>query len=72
MKIGNDKFNPGYDMQTKLDSIKEFKPGMFGDVKTEDTEKPIKKEEIKDKETKPKDKKEKKVKKPSIKNVLKK
>jgi hypothetical protein len=39
MKLGDSKFEPGYDMQTKLDSVKDFKPGMFGEVKTEDTEK---------------------------------
>jgi hypothetical protein len=38
MKIGDSKFTPGYDLQTKLDSVKDFKPGMFGDVKTGDTE----------------------------------
>lgn len=31
-------FKPGYDLQTDLKSVKDFKPGMFGDVKTEDTE----------------------------------
>jgi hypothetical protein len=30
-------FKPGYDLQTDLKSVKDFKPGMFGDVKTEDT-----------------------------------
>jgi hypothetical protein len=30
-------FKPGYDLQTKLDSVKDFKPGMFGEVKTADT-----------------------------------
>ena len=32
-------FKPGYDLQTDLKSVKDFKPGMFGDVKTEDTAK---------------------------------
>jgi len=31
-------FKPGYDLQTNLKSVKDFKPGMFGEVKTEDTE----------------------------------
>ena len=31
-------FKPGYDLQTDLKSVKDFKPGMFGDVKTSDTE----------------------------------
>ena len=30
-------FKPGYDLQTDLKSVKDFKPGMFGDVKTSDT-----------------------------------
>ena len=30
-------FKPGYDMQASTDSIKEFKPGIFGEVKTADT-----------------------------------
>lgn len=34
INMGNSNFTPGYDMQTKLDSVKDFKPGMFGDVKT--------------------------------------
>jgi hypothetical protein len=32
-------FKPGYDLQTNLDSVKDFKPGMFGEVKTADTQK---------------------------------
>lgn len=32
-------FKPGYDLQTDVDSVKDFKPGMYGDVKTEDTKK---------------------------------
>ena len=31
-------FKPGYDLQTDLKSVKDFKPGMFGDVKTNDGE----------------------------------
>lgn len=27
-------FEPGYDLQTNLDAVKDFKPGMFGAVKT--------------------------------------
>ena len=37
MKLGNSKFEPGYDMQTNIKSTKDFKPGMFGNVKTSDT-----------------------------------
>ena len=33
-------FKPGYDLQTNLKSVKDFKPGMFGDVKTSDSETP--------------------------------
>lgn len=39
MKIGDKKFEPGYDTQMDLKSVKDFKPGMFGEVKTSDTEK---------------------------------
>jgi len=47
MKMGSTKFEPGYDLQTNLKSIKDFKPGMYGQVKTLDNEnkketKPIK------------------------------
>jgi hypothetical protein len=38
MKMGGSKFTPGYDLQTDLKSVKDFKPGMFGDVKTGDNE----------------------------------
>jgi len=31
-------FKPGYDLQTDLKSVKDFKPGMFGNIKTSDTE----------------------------------
>jgi len=30
-------FKPGYDLQTDLKSVKDFKPAMYGDVKTGDT-----------------------------------
>jgi len=33
-------FKPGYDLQTDLKSVKDFKPGMYGDVKTTDSETP--------------------------------
>lgn len=50
MKLGGAKFEPGYDLQTNLKSVKDFKPGMFGEVKTSDTEKEKKPvESIKDK-----------------------
>jgi len=31
-------FKPGYDLQTDLKSVKDFKPGMFGDVDTKQSE----------------------------------
>ena len=31
-------FKPGYELQTDLKSVKDFKPGMYGDIKTSDTE----------------------------------
>jgi len=53
MKLGDKKFEPGYDLQTNLKSVKDFKPGMFGDVKTSDTEGSKKKEEGQDGKGKP-------------------
>jgi hypothetical protein len=50
IKMGGTKFEPGYDLQTDLKSVKDFKPGMYGDVKTSDTEGSKKKEEGQDKE----------------------
>jgi len=38
IKMGGQKFEPGYELQTDLKSVKDFKPGMFGDVKTSDNE----------------------------------
>jgi len=46
IKMGGSKFEPGYEMQTDLKSVKDFKPGMFGDVKTSDS--PGAKKETKD------------------------
>ena len=37
IKMGGSNFKPGYEMQTDLKSVKEFKPGMFGDIKTSDS-----------------------------------
>ena len=37
INMGGASFEPGYDLQTNLDSVKDFKPGMFGEVKTADT-----------------------------------
>ena len=37
IKMGGSKFSPGYDLQTDLKSVKDFKPGMYGDIKTSDT-----------------------------------
>lgn len=45
MKMGGSKFEPGYDLQSNAKSVNDFKPGMFGDVKTSDTEGSKKKEE---------------------------
>jgi hypothetical protein len=53
IKMGGQKFEPGYDLQTNLKSVKDFKPGMFGDVKTSDTEGSKKKEEGQNGEGKP-------------------
>jgi hypothetical protein len=36
INMGGAKFEPGYDLQTDLKSVKDFKPGMFGEVKTKD------------------------------------
>jgi len=46
MNVGGAKFEPGYEMQSPTDSVKEFKPGMYGEVKTADTKgsKPINKQ----------------------------
>ena len=30
-------FKPGYDLQASTDSVKDFKPGIFGEIKTADT-----------------------------------
>ncbi len=37
IKMGGLKFEPGYEMQTDLKSVKDFKPGMYGQIKTSDT-----------------------------------
>lgn len=37
INMGGAKFEPGYDLQTDLASVKDFKPGMFGEVKTKDS-----------------------------------
>ena len=42
MRLGDSKFEPGYDLQTDLKSVKDFKPGMFGEVKTAENKKPDK------------------------------
>ena len=39
MNIGGSNFKPEYDLQTDLDSVKDFKPGMFGEIKTAKSEK---------------------------------
>jgi len=40
-------FKPKYDLQTDLDSVKDFKPGMYGEVKTADTKREKKESEEK-------------------------
>jgi len=42
-------FKPGYDLQTNLDSVKDFKPGIYGEVKTADNENTPKKPGIPEK-----------------------
>ena len=42
ISMGGAKFEPGYDLQTNLDSVKDFKPGMFGEVKTAENPNPKK------------------------------
>jgi len=42
ISMGGAKFEPGYDLQTNLDSVKDFKPGMFGEVKTKENPNPNK------------------------------
>lgn len=42
ISMGGAKFEPGYDLQTDLDSVKDFKPGMFGEVKTAENPNPKK------------------------------
>jgi len=37
IKMGGSKFEPGYSMQTDMKSVKDFKPGMYGEIKTSDT-----------------------------------
>jgi hypothetical protein len=56
MKMGGQKFEPGYDLQTNLKSVNDFKPGMFGDAKTSDAVDGKKKEEGQNVENKPDDK----------------
>jgi hypothetical protein len=51
-------FKPGYDLQTDLKSVKDFKPGMYGDVKTTDSETPEPKSPKNKKEETPAEEKE--------------
>ena len=37
INMGGTKFEPGYELQTDLKSVKDFKPGMYGEIKTSDT-----------------------------------
>ena len=46
INMGGLKFEPGYELQTDLKSVKDFKPGMYGEIKTSDT--PGAKKETKD------------------------
>jgi hypothetical protein len=45
MKMGGSSFEPAMNLQTNLKNVNNFKSGMFGDVKTSDTEGSKKKEE---------------------------
>jgi len=58
MKIGNAKFNPGYEMQTNLKSVKDFKPGMFGQSQEKDSVDGLKTNNFGGKETKQENPKE--------------
>ena len=55
IKMGGTKFEPGYELQTDLKSVKDFKPGMYGQVKTSDTEGSKKSEKGESKPATPKD-----------------
>ena len=37
IKLTGTDFKPGYEMQTNLKSVNDFKPGMYGEIKTSDT-----------------------------------
>jgi hypothetical protein len=37
IKMSGTNFQPGYELQTDLKSVKDFKPGMYGEVKTSDS-----------------------------------
>lgn len=37
IKMGGSKFEPGYNMQSTSKGINDFKPGMYGEIKTSDT-----------------------------------
>jgi hypothetical protein len=51
INMGGSKFQPGYELQTDLKSVKDFKPGMYGEVKTSDTPGAKKEKEEAKKET---------------------
>ena len=51
-------FKPGYDLQTDVKSVKDFKPGMFGEIKTSETESPDPKSPKNNKEETPAESKE--------------
>ena len=52
MHIGDKKFNPGYELQTNLKSVKDFKPGMFGQAGKKDSVDGLKTTNFGGKETK--------------------
>jgi len=39
VEMSSHEFKPGYHLDTNLKSVNDFKPGMYGEVKTTDTEK---------------------------------
>jgi hypothetical protein len=58
MNIGTKKFDPGYELQTNLKSVKDFKPGMFGQSQQKDSVDGLKTNNFGGKETKQEEPKE--------------
>ena len=38
VEMSSHEFKPGYNLDTNLKTVKDFKPGMYGEIKTSDTE----------------------------------